>query len=246
MKNFEDPDMPADAYHILLFLGRICISAPALDDSTSPDHTIESAVAKLLDLLGLAQAELGSEKYKILVEMAARLPALFREDFARYFDGTHSVETVFDEEWNNGSLFSFALIGEMTDLLMETVRTSDAGTQEQLRHAYIPESCSEVIEMLDCMMFMSPTFLDTSEPMQGIKIVFAKLYEALRRLRGTLGNERHQKLVDMAARMRGCFESDPEANNGGARAGNAIIVEMRELLIATIRQQRMSVAKGAR
>jgi hypothetical protein len=89
------------------------------------------------------------------------------------------------------------------------------------------------MDKLASMMLSKPTFLDDSGyfPGKNIETEFFALNEGLRLIRGRLGEERYQNLKSMSDRMRILFDANPDDESHEARAGRAIILEMRELLI---------------
>ena|ERR1700684_822708 len=97
---------------------------------------------------------------------------------------------------------------------------------------YIPQGVSEVIDQLSMMMLKSPTFVDRTGyfPWQNVDTVFHQLNEGLRLVRGKLGEERYNKLVDMSDRMRAHFEADPENKTDDTLKGREIVDEMQKLL----------------
>jgi hypothetical protein len=82
------------------------------------------------------------------------------------------------------------------------------------------------------MVLKSPTFVDKTGyfPKQNIDTVFQALNEGLRLIRGTLGEERYLKLVEMSDRMRAHFEADPEDKTDDTLRGRDIIYEREDLL----------------
>jgi hypothetical protein len=97
---------------------------------------------------------------------------------------------------------------------------------------YVPEGVSEIIDQLGMMVLRSPTFVDNTGrfPYRNIDVVFLQLNEALRRIRGKLGDERYLKLLDMADRMRAHFEADPEDKTDDSMKGRDLIEDMQNLL----------------
>ena len=103
---------------------------------------------------------------------------------------------------------------------------------------YIPQGVSEVIDQLSMMMLKSPTFVDRTGyfPWQNVDTVFHQLNEGLRLVRGKLGEERYNKLVDMSDRMRVYFEADPADRTDDTRKGCKLILDMQELLKQKIKR----------
>lgn len=98
---------------------------------------------------------------------------------------------------------------------------------------YIPEGKSEIMDKLASMMLSKPTFEDDSGyfPGKNINTEFYALNEALRLIKNRLGEEQYQTLKAMSDRMRALFEADPDENSDEVRAGRAIILEMRDLIV---------------
>ncbi len=82
------------------------------------------------------------------------------------------------------------------------------------------------------MMLGSPLFKDDTGylPERNIDTAFFALNEGLGVIRGKLGDERYSTLRAMSDQMRALFESDPDATNGGAKAGRKLIREMEGIL----------------
>jgi len=97
---------------------------------------------------------------------------------------------------------------------------------------YIPKGLSEVRDYVGAMMLSSPTFVDRTGyfPWQNLQTTFYELNEGLRLIRGTLGEERYLKLMEMSDRMRAHFEADPEDKTDDSLKGRDIIREMEALL----------------
>jgi hypothetical protein len=97
---------------------------------------------------------------------------------------------------------------------------------------HIPQSISQIMEVLAFILFESPTFVDRTGyfPQQNIDTVFRQLNDGLVRNRRKLGEERYLKLVEMSDRTRAHFEADQEDETGDARKACLIIREMEDLL----------------
>ncbi len=104
----------------------------------------------------------------------------------------------------------------------------------------IPQNISELRDKLGGMMLLSPTFQDITGyfPGRNIENTFYELNEALRLLRGRLGEELYLKLREMSDQMRAHFEADPDKKNGGTLKGREIIMEMEDLLKQHARTRR--------
>jgi hypothetical protein len=103
---------------------------------------------------------------------------------------------------------------------------------------YIPDGVSEIMDQLGMMMLASPTFVDGTGyfPYRNIHVVFLQLNEGLRLIRGTLGDERYLKLLEMSDRMRAHFEADPENKSDDTLKWREIIYEMESLLTKKVRK----------
>ncbi len=95
---------------------------------------------------------------------------------------------------------------------------------------YVPKSIPELLDMLGFIMLKSPRFEDVMFPGRNLESVFIQLNDGLRAVRSKLGEKRYPALSELAHRMHTHFEADPEDNNGEAKAGRALLHEMRVLL----------------
>ncbi len=96
---------------------------------------------------------------------------------------------------------------------------------------YVPQTLSELRDLLSMMMLSSPTFIDESGyfPERNIDTVFSTLNKGIEANRRKLGDEVCRKFVEMSERMRAYFESDPE-DSGEAIKGRELILDMIELI----------------
>jgi hypothetical protein len=97
---------------------------------------------------------------------------------------------------------------------------------------HIPETISQIMEVLALILFESPKFVDKTGyfPHRNINTVFQQLREGLLQNRRKLGEERYLKLVEMSDRTRALFAADPEDQTGDTRKARLIIHEMEDLL----------------
>jgi hypothetical protein len=97
---------------------------------------------------------------------------------------------------------------------------------------HIPETISQIMEVLALILFESPTFVDRTGyfPQQDIDTVFQQLNDGMLQNRRKLGEERYLKLVEMSDRTRALFAADPEDQTGDTRKARLIIHEMEDLL----------------
>jgi hypothetical protein len=100
---------------------------------------------------------------------------------------------------------------------------------------YVPQNVGEILDQVRSMMLGSPEFKDDTGyfPERNIDTAFFALNEGLCVVRGKLGDERYTTLRSMSDQMRALFESDPDATNGGAKAGRKLIREMEDILRST-------------
>jgi hypothetical protein len=98
---------------------------------------------------------------------------------------------------------------------------------------YIPQERSEVMDHLAGMMLSKPNFLDASGyfPERNIDTEFHALNEGLRIISKRLGEDRYQQLKAMSDQMRALFEANPDEDSDEVRAGRALILEMRDLIV---------------
>ena len=97
---------------------------------------------------------------------------------------------------------------------------------------YIPQTGSELIDLLRMMALSSPLFKDKTGyfPGRNIDTIFRALHEGLSATRSELGEARFAKLTQQALQARKLFDADPGDNNGGSKEGRELLLDM-ELLI---------------
>ena len=97
---------------------------------------------------------------------------------------------------------------------------------------YIPQSLSEIIDLLSCFIGDAPTMKDQSGyfPEHNIDTRFHQLVESFGVVRKKLGEERYAKLIDLAARTKALFLEDPEDTNGKTMEGIKLVWEMEEII----------------
>ena len=105
---------------------------------------------------------------------------------------------------------------------------------------YIPNGIGEVLDHLGMMMLSSPQFRDRTGllPGRNIDTVFAELEGGLDGIRKRVGEQAHETLVGLAARMRAHFEADPEDKGDDSVKGRQCIFEMEDILRAASRLKR--------
>lgn len=107
---------------------------------------------------------------------------------------------------------------------------------------YIPQTIGEIWDLLGGMMLDSPTFIDKTGyfPDRNIDTEFFALKEGLKAVRKKLGEERYEKLVAMADRMKAHFEADPEDKTDDSLAGRQLIYDMEDVLQEVRRRKKAS------
>lgn len=97
---------------------------------------------------------------------------------------------------------------------------------------YVAQTVGELVDKLGAMMLDAPTFVDLTgyTPEQNLETTFSGLGKSLDGLRKTVGEEKYEKLVEMADRMRSLFESDPRDETGDAQIGRGLISAMEIVL----------------
>lgn len=106
---------------------------------------------------------------------------------------------------------------------------------------YIPESLSEIYDLLALMVLKAPTFVDKTGyfPEQDIHTVFIMLTGGIDKVRKKLGEERYAKLNDLAAQAKVLFADDPDDSNGKTDQGRDLLFEIEDL-IQEVRSRRVA------
>jgi hypothetical protein len=99
---------------------------------------------------------------------------------------------------------------------------------------YIPASLSEIYDFLTAFIGGAPTFADNTgiSPDCDIDTRFLQLTEGFAKVREKVGDERYDKLMELAARAKALFADDPEDNNGKTDEGIALIYEIEDIIQA--------------
>lgn len=95
---------------------------------------------------------------------------------------------------------------------------------------YVPQDVSELYDMMAMMVMASPTFKSDYFAEQTLETVFAAFVEGLAVAADELGAQRYQSLIELTAKARALFESDPWEKTGAAREGQRILWDMEDLL----------------
>lgn len=97
---------------------------------------------------------------------------------------------------------------------------------------YIPQTIGEIWDLLGGMMLNSPTFVDTTGyfPERSIHTEFYALKEGFRAVYKKLGQQRYERLVEMADRAKAHFLADPEDKTEDTLAGRQLFIEMEDVL----------------
>lgn len=105
---------------------------------------------------------------------------------------------------------------------------------------YIPQSLSEIYDLLGSMMLHAPTFVDELGhfPERNIDSEFHELVESFGVVRKKLGEERYARLIDLAGRAKALFAADPDDDNGKADEGRKLLAEIEDL-IQEVRSRRV-------
>jgi hypothetical protein len=105
--------------------------------------------------------------------------------------------------------------------------------------SYVPETISEMMDLLGSMMLSSPTFKDKTGyfPDQTLDTEFVALNDGLDVLRKKAGEEAYRALVALSGRMRAHFEADPEDKTEDGIKGRDCILEMEEILKGIARRK---------
>ena len=104
---------------------------------------------------------------------------------------------------------------------------------------YVPQSLSEIDDLIGSMWLRAPTFVDeTGLFPDDIDSVFHELVEGFCVVRKKLGEERYAKLIDLAARAKALFAADPEDSNGKANEGRTVLSEIEDV-IREVRSRRV-------
>jgi hypothetical protein len=107
---------------------------------------------------------------------------------------------------------------------------------------YIPASLSEIYDLLGSIILKAPKFIDDSGmlPKRDIDTEFGGLVESFGIVRKKLGEERHKKLIALAAKAKALFAADPDETSGKTEEGFDVLFQIEDI-IQEVRSRRVSV-----
>ena len=105
---------------------------------------------------------------------------------------------------------------------------------------YIPQSLSEIYDLLGSMWLSAPTFVDQTGafPEHDVNQRFEVLTQSFGIVRKKLGEERYARLVELAGQAKALFAADPGDDNGKADEGRKLLAEIEDL-IQEVRSRRV-------
>lgn len=95
---------------------------------------------------------------------------------------------------------------------------------------YIPQTLSEIQDMLTSMIGGAPTFLSDNDHRRTIDTEFYALDAGFAVVRKKLGEERYAEAIDLSARAKALFLDDPEETNGKTMEGIKLIWALEEIV----------------
>ncbi len=97
---------------------------------------------------------------------------------------------------------------------------------------YIPSSLSEVYDLIALMILSAPTFVDRSGyfPEQDVHTLFSMLTQGFEEVRRKLGEERFDKLNDLATRAKALFAGGVDDSSGKADQARDLLFEIEEII----------------
>ncbi|HEX8901062.1 hypothetical protein [Vitreimonas sp.] len=103
---------------------------------------------------------------------------------------------------------------------------------------YVPATISELLDHLELMLTMSPTFKDRTGyfPKHSPDYIFGQLYDGLLLSKSDIGDVRYEAIVVLAGEARVLFDADPQDDNGQAHEGRKIILKMEDILNEVFRE----------
>lgn|GEM_PF-789401 len=100
---------------------------------------------------------------------------------------------------------------------------------------YIPDSLSEIYDLLGSMVLGAPAFIDQSGtfPDRNLESTFHQLATGFSLVRAKLGETRYASLMELTTRAKALFAGDPEDTNGETDEGRALLFEIEDIIQAT-------------
>lgn len=97
---------------------------------------------------------------------------------------------------------------------------------------YIPQTLSEIWDLLGSMWLSAPTFVDYAGdfPERGINTEFQILIESFGMVRAKLGDQRYAKLIDLAVQAKARFAADPDDKTGESDVGRKLLSEIEDII----------------
>ena len=97
---------------------------------------------------------------------------------------------------------------------------------------YVPETLSEIYDLLGSLYLGAPTFLDDSGyfPGRNIESEFFVLVQSFNKVRTKVGDEQFKQLLDLATRAKALFEGDPADDNGKADEGRKLLLAGEDII----------------
>lgn len=106
------------------------------------------------------------------------------------------------------------------------------------RKIYIPSTLSEIYDLLGSMLLGAPKFERSWGSPTNIDSEFQVLFASFENVRKKVGEEKYAALIDLAARAKALFASDPESSNGNTDEGRERLYDI-EAIIQAARSRRV-------
>jgi hypothetical protein len=108
--------------------------------------------------------------------------------------------------------------------------TEDYRDSLQERQPYIPQTLSEIYDMLASLMGGAPTFAHPMFPERTIHSEFRELDAGLAIVRKKLGEKRYAAAIDLSARAKALFLEDQEERTGKTMEGIKLFWQLEEII----------------
>ncbi len=97
---------------------------------------------------------------------------------------------------------------------------------------YVPESLSEIYDMLGSMILRAPTFVDETGWFEdrNIETEFRALTDGFDRVRKKLGEQSYTKLIDLAEHAKTLFAADQDDTSGKTEEGRKVLFEIEDVI----------------